>query len=591
MIDRGGHQALAQQLAEWILRQGGAVEVAAWTRCLVEQRTQGHSCVLLADHAGRRGDGGAEYPPLEDSRAILLASSLVGDGSEPSPLVLVDDRLALYRDHVAEQRLARAFSDRASQLLDQPVTPELRATFDALYPDATAGGAPLAAAVAFLSRLCVLTGGPGTGKTTAVVRMLALLLSADPDLGIALAAPTGKAATRLKESIHGRAAELPISAEIRERLLLPVSTVHRLLGIVPGRERLRHDVSHPLPADVVVVDEASMVDLQVMDLLVAAVKPDARLVLVGDRDQLASVDAGAVLADLVSARRSTDDGRTRRFADAATGFGLAAAVCEEDRPLADALVELRVNFRFESRPGIATVATALRDGDAERVLATLADKDHTDARRMDLDDQAFIAVIDPLLDELPDPAELDPARWLDVLEHRYRVLGATHGGLAGVSALNNLVESRLRHRGWRTDELWYAGRPILIERNHRGLGLSNGDLGVCLPDPEDPERMLFHVRAAAGKEPRALAVEQLPAHRTAWAMTLHKSQGSEFDHVLITLPSGGHPLLSRELLYTGVTRAREQVTVFADEATIREAVHAVQQRRTGLADALRRAGD
>jgi exodeoxyribonuclease V alpha subunit len=196
-----------------------------------------------------------------------------------------------------------------------------------------------------------------------------------------------------------------------------------------------------------------------------------------------------------------------------------------------------------------------------------------------------------LLDELPDPAELDPARWLDVLEHRYRVLGATHGGLAGVSALNNLVESRLRHRGWRTDELWYAGRPILIERNHRGLGLSNGDLGVCLPDPEDPERMLFHVRAAAGEEPRALAVEQLPAHRTAWAMTLHKSQGSEFDHVLITLPSGGHPLLSRELLYTGVTRAREQVTVFADEATIREAVHAVQQRRTGLADALRRAGD
>lgn len=590
-MDHSGKEALAQQLATWILRQGGAPEVAVWTHCLVEQRGQGHSCVMLADHAGLRGEDGAEFPSIEDSRAILSASSLVGDGSEPSPLVLADDRLALYRDHIAEQRLARAFSNRVSQLLDRPVTPGVRAMFDALYPDATATGAPLAAAVAFLSRLCVLTGGPGTGKTTAVVRMLALLLAADNDLGIALAAPTGKAATRLQESIHGQVAELPVSAEIRERLLLPVSTVHRLLGIVPGRERIRHDVDHPLPADVVVVDEASMVDLQLMDLLVAAVKPDARLVLVGDRDQLASVDAGAVLADLVSARRSTDDGRTKRFADAATGFGLTAEVCEEDRPLADALVELRVNYRFESRPGIATVATALRDGDAERVLATLADEDHTDVRRMDLGDQAFIAVIDPLLDELPDPSELDPARWLDVLEHRLRVLGATHGGIAGVSALNDLVESRLRHRGWRTDELWYAGRPILIERNHHGLGLSNGDLGVSLPDPEDPERMLFHVRAAAGEEPRALAVEQLPAHRTAWAMTLHKSQGSEFDHVLITLPSGGHPLLSRELLYTGVTRAREQVTVFADEATIREAVHAVQQRRTGLADALRRAGD
>ena len=589
MIGHRSTDALPLQLAAWVLRHGGAPEVAAWTRCLVEQRGQGHSCVLLDDHAGRQGESGARLPSLEESREILGASPLVGDGSSPSPLVLTDGRLALYRDHAAEQRLARAFSNRASRLLDQPVTPEVRATFDALYPDAIAEGAPLAAAVAFLSGLCVLTGGPGTGKTTAVVRMLALLLAADPDLEIALGAPTGKAATRLRESIHDQVGELPVSEEIRARLLLPVSTVHRLIGVAPGRERARHHADHPLPADVVVVDEASMVDLQLMDLLVAAVRPDARLVLVGDRDQLASVDAGAVLADLVSARRSTDDGRTQRFADAAAELGIAATVSEEERPLADALVELRVNYRFKSRPGIATVATALRDGDAERVLATLADETHGDARRMDLGDRNFIAVIDPLLDELPDPSELDPARWLDVLEHRLRVLGATHGGFAGVSALNDLVESRLRHRGWRTDELWYAGRPVLIDRTHRGLGLSNGDLGVCLPDPEHPGRMLFHVRAAAGEEPRALPVEQLPAHRTAWAMTLHKSQGSEFDHVLITLPSGGHPLLSRELLYTGVTRARQQVTVFADEATIREAVHAVQQRRTGLADALRRA--
>ena len=589
MIGNRGADALAPQLAAWILRCGGAPEVAAWTHCLVEQRGQGHSCVLLDDHAGRQFESGIRLPSVEESRQILSASSLVGDGSRPSPLVLVDDRLALYRDHVAEQRLALAFSQRASRLLDQPVTPELRATFDALYPGATAEGAPLAAAVALLSGLCILTGGPGTGKTTAVVRMLALLLAGDPEIGIALAAPTGKAATRLQESIRGQVDGLPVSEDIRARLQLPVSTVHRLLGVVPGREHTRHDAGHPLPADVVVVDEASMVDLQLMDLLVAAVKPDARLVLVGDRDQLASVDAGAVLADLVSARRSTDDERTRQFADAAVGLGLVTGVCEEERPLADALVELRVNYRFETRPGIATVATALRDGDGDRVLATLADEAHADARRMDLGDRNFIAVIDPLLDELPDPSEIDPDRWLDVLEHRFRVLGATHGGLAGVSGLNDLVESCLRRRGWRTDELWYPGRPVLIERNHPGLGLSNGDLGVCLPDPGHPGHMLFHVRAAAGEESRALSVEQLPAHRTAWAMTLHKSQGSEFDHVLITLPGGGHPMLSRELLYTGVTRARQQVTVFADEATIREAVHAVQQRRTGLADALRQA--
>lgn len=572
--------ALAARMADWMLRHGAGPVVAAWTERLVEERARGHSCLRLADHAGR------ELPDLAGSRTALRECALVGDGSAPTPLVLEGERLALYRDWKAERRLARAFLERSGQPADVEIDADLQVLFDRLYPDATAAGAPLAAATALLGRLCILTGGPGTGKTTAVVRMLALLLSAAPDLRIALAAPTGKAATRLQESVHGQIPALPVDESVRERLRRPVQTVHRLLGIAPGRERPRHDRAHPLPADVVVVDEASMVDLQLMDLLLDAVPADARLILVGDRDQLASVEAGAVLADLVAARGGTSDARSESFARAVAPLGIVPETTGEG-PLLDALVELRVNYRFESRPGIATVAAALRAGDADSVLAALADPATGDARRLDLSTARLVAAIDPLLDELPPLDDPDPAHWLDVLEHRLRVLAATHAGPSGVSALNELVEARLRRRGWRTADVWYAGRPVLVDRNHDALGLANGDLGVCLPDPEQPGRVHFWVRAAAGEAVRALAVEQLPAHRTAWAMTLHKSQGSEFDHVLITLPPGGHPLLSRELLYTGVTRARQQVTVFADEATIRAAVDAVQQRRTGLAGALR----
>lgn len=580
-VMRAESHALAEQMAAWMVRHGAGEIVAAWTRRLVHERARGHSCVLLTDPGSE-----AELADLQASRAALTGCALVGDGSEVRPLVLRDDRLALYRDHRAEQRLAKAFRARTENLLEVAIGTELRELFRTLYPLATATGAPLAAAVALLSRLCILTGGPGTGKTTAVVRMLALLRAAQPDCEIALAAPTGKAAARLQESVHGQTSSLPVDPADQAALRLPVRTVHRLLGIAPGRDRPRFDHARPLPADVVVVDEASMVDLQLMDLLVDAVRPDARLVLVGDRDQLASVEAGAVLADLVSARGGSDDARSEAFASAVAPLGLEVEQTEAG-PLVDALVELRVNYRFESRPGIATMAAALRDGDADRVLSTLADSATPDARRAELSLPSLVAAIDPLLDALPSPEDPDPAHWLDVLEHRLRVLAATHGGLAGVTALNELVEARLRRRGWRTDDPWYAGRPVLIDRNHEGLGLANGDLGVCLPDPDHGGRVNFWVRAAAGEAARALAVEQLPAHRTAWAMTLHKSQGSEFDHVLITLPPGGHPLLSRELLYTGVTRAREQVTVFADEATIRAAVDAVQRRRTGLAGALR----
>jgi exodeoxyribonuclease V alpha subunit len=496
--------SLADQLALWITRHGGDEVVAAWTRRLSLERARGHSCVLLEDHAGSEG-----LPGLDESLAALEASTLVGNGGAPTPLVVSGRLLWLYRDHVAEQRIALSIRERDMLSFDLHGRDRISGLFAQLYPDACASGAPLAAATALFGGLTILTGGPGTGKTTAVVRMLALLLANDPGLEIALAAPTGKAAARLQESIHGQLAGLPVGDELRERLRLDVRTVHGLLGIRPGSARIRHDADHPNPADVVVVDEASMVDLQIMDRLLAAVKPDARLILVGDRDQLASVDAGAVLADLVLARGTTDDVRSRGFAHRARVLGLEVKVEDSERPLGDALVELRRNYRFETRPGIASVATALREGDADRVLEILANDTTPDARRVDLDRGNLIGALDPLLDELPDPGVRDPALWLDLLEHRFRLLGATHAGPHGVTALNELVESRLRARGWGTDETWYPGRAILIERNHdgerRGAHCARGRTA-----PRSPHRLGHD----AAQEP-GLGVRPRPDHVAA----------------------------------------------------------------------------
>ncbi|MFG0319705.1 MAG: exodeoxyribonuclease V subunit alpha, partial [Planctomycetota bacterium JB042] len=474
-------------------------------------------------------------------------------------------RLYLHRYHAYEARLAAALRARAGAV---PAVDEARleAEVGRLFPGVGEDDRQRAAAVgAARSLLSIVVGGPGTGKTTTVVRLLALCqsLAASPGaLRVALLAPTGKAAARLEESVHAAARELDVDDAVRRGLVARASTIHRALGFRPGdRASFAHDAANPLPVDLVVVDEASMVDLPLMAKLVDAVPPHARLVLLGDRRQLASVEVGAVLADL-------------------------CAAADAGGPLADRVVELVKVYRYDESSGVGRLAAAVRTGDPDAVRGVLA-VEHDDLTLVPIDagSTARSALDDRLLSGfggyLAATSAADRLARLD----DHRVLTAHRRGRLGVGAWNDAIRERLVDRGTlaRTSDDWYDRRPVLVTRNDASLGLSNGDVGVCLEERTEEGRRTWRV-AVRGREGevRILPAARIPAPETVFAMTVHKSQGSEFDHVCLVVPPRESPILTRELLYTGLTRARRRLTLLADPEILARAVERRIRRASGL---------
>jgi exodeoxyribonuclease V alpha subunit len=406
------------------------------------------------------------------------------------------------------------------------------------------------------SRLEVIAGGPGTGKTTTVARNLARLIEdgADPAL-VALAAPTGKAAARLSEAVHEEAARIEVSAEVREQLLgIEASTLHRLLGWRPGsHSRFRHDRANRLPHDVVIVDETSMVSLSLMARLVEAVRPDARLILVGDPGQLTSIEAGAVLGDIVAASEGIVVlDRVHRF-----GGAIAQVADAIRRGDADATIEALVGVRGERAQPAVTWTT---DPDAVRDRAVACFRAVADAAR-----------------------EGDGTRAIQALGG-FRILCAHRRGPHGVTGWTARVESWLAHEGLAADGEWYAGRPLLVTENDYGLGLYNGDTGVVIADGDGRLSAAFERHGALAE----FSPTRLAAVDTVYAMTVHKSQGSQFDTAAVLLPDAASPILTRELLYTAVTRARNELILVGDEAAVRAAVGRPVARASGLAARLSR---
>ncbi|USF87223.1 exodeoxyribonuclease V subunit alpha [Candidatus Endoriftia persephone] len=582
------------------LQQGR--ELVAIAAALVSHAVgEGDVCVDLAKHAEQRlfvteGFSGVAAPPLADWLQQLADSPLVGGPGQSQALILDEQRLYLGRYWRFEADLA----DRLRQLATVPLEAVdrvlLRGGLQRLFPDCDdeIDWQRVAAAMALLRRLLVISGGPGTGKTHTVAAILALLIEqaqaqGQRPLRIALAAPTGKAAARLTESIRKLRAGLNLSEAVREAIPAEALTLHRLIGVRPGRAQPRYTAENPLHLDLLVVDEASMIDLPLMNRVVAALPGQARLILLGDKDQLASVEAGSVFADLCGRGGELLLSEAMREALAQVGVGQLPGAGSTE-PMADSIALLRKSYRFDRQSGIGELAGAINGGDTARLRAVLASAS-AELRWRELAEsernrplaefalQAFAPVMQAA----------GPEAALDALD-RVRILCALRQGAAGVEQVNRQVAQALQVAGLiRREEEHYAGRPIMISRNDYHLGLFNGDVGLLWPDAAAGGVLRAWFRLPDNSLRRVLPA-RLPPHETAFALTVHKSQGSEFARVLLLLPDSDSLVLSRELLYTGVTRASGTVELWGRWEILAAAVGRRLSRASGLSERLRLPG-
>ena len=539
-------------LGELTVRRAGlsgnaAIPIAVAVALLARARDDGHSALSLRDLAAEATELARELAAEVSAahccaqirehdaalwRAMLDAvPSVVQAANSPvsSPMVLHGSLVQFRRYFDAEQRIAMRI--RASRALREP-------TFR------------------------VITGGPGTGKTTRIAELLVETLERDPALRVALAAPTGKAAARLSESVRLRLDAIQASPEVRGLVPQSARTVHRLLGYQPDRDRFWSRAGTPLPYDLVILDEASMVDVLLVDALIAARPTQATLLLVGDQDQLASVDAGDVLGAICRVAHDVGAGNA----------------------LNDSVLRLTRSYRFEAHPAIGDAAAAILAGDAPALSAVLHDVARADVRWTPAprDRTELLALLVPHLERCL--AAETPAAALTALDG-FRVLCAEREGTWGVSGINAEVERWLRSQGTVITERWYHRRPVMVMANDYGTQVFNGDVGVAW---DADGELLVHFPGPQGTT-RAIQPARLPETQTAWAMTVHKAQGSEFTNVIVMLPAKGSRVLGRELLYTAVTRARSHVLIVGDESVMRSAVSRTVRRGSGL-EAILRAG-
>lgn len=610
------HRRLAELVVTLDGRSAEAADALRLAALLTSLRLeQGRVYLDLAEEASREtlaellpeGER-PRAPALEEWLAWLRDSPAVSvDGELERPLVLTaNGRLYLRRYWDYERRLRAQLTarSRASGLEAAAVRAELDRVFEP--PGEEIDWQRLAAALALYRKLAVITGGAGTGKTTTVVKILAALRQLERGARIALAAPTGKAAARLAEAIRGAKGRLTLPEAELAAIPEQASTIHRLLGVRRHSPAFRHGRDNPLPVDCLVLDEASMVDLALMCKLVEALPAEARLIMLGDPYQLAAVEAGSVLAELAEPAQDRFSAAGAAWLSEAAGYEVPVAAEEgagpaqgfddgpsgqgelfasndrtpeherfEDGPsaasgtLVDTVVRLKRTHRNEG--GVLALAEAIRLGQRAEAERLLGDPAVVDASWHAADGNWLDAHLrQELLAWFSAYRNAEPAEALARLD-RFRLLCAHREGALGASGVNERIERLLRRRGEITPSDWYPGRPVMITRNDYALGLYNGDVGVCLADQHGgPPRVWF----AGADGPRALAPGRLPEHETVFAMTVHKSQGSEFDEVLLLLPEQRSAVVDRALLYTAVTRAKQRVRVYDPSRALAAAVGA-----------------
>jgi len=472
---------------------------------------------------------------------------------------------------------------------------------DHLIPETcTLNWQKVAAAVAITHSFSVISGGPGTGKTTTVAKLLAILVE-ESELKaslpiIKLVAPTGKAAARLTESIGQAIENLPVSPFVRENIPTQAGTLHRLLGAFPGRACFRHHRNNPLHLDILIVDESSMVDLSLMYKLFDALPSHAKVILLGDKDQLASVEAGAILGDICSFQSYGYSTNQSHLIGKLTGYNEKKLKGGHHVPLiSDGLCMLQKSYRFNSRSGIGRLSKAVNLGDIEMVNHVLK-SDSADVHYQGLSAASYQKMISLLVEEYQVYLDIIydisssctvESKAKDALNafSRCRLLCAIKEGDFGVVGINERVENTLisKNKILKKDDSWYEGRPVMIIKNEHQLGVYNGDIGLCLKNKDGIFNVYFELADGSVK---GILPSRLPKHETAYAMTIHKSQGSEFETTLLILPPEYTPMITRELIYTGMTRAKKHLYLFSAPNILNRGIKTLTNRISGLVDLL-----
>lgn len=577
---------------------------------------EGHICFDFSQAGTFLAESGPliALPDENSWNQALAASPIVGSAGDDMPHTpLIEDvqgRIYLHR-YWAYQRTIASFIKRwfapetALREIDEV---RLQDGLSRLFnedtvdhgPEVSAGVSQAVAAFAAVTRgFCVISGGPGTGKTTTIAKILSLLVEQadESPLRVALVAPTGKAANRLSQSVVAVKKRLDCSQTVLDKIPEEAQTLHRFLGSRPGSVYFRHNAENPVATDVVVVDEASMIDVALMAKLMDALPDDCRLILVGDRNQLSSVEAGSVFADICAAGRMEcfSAGFLENLDKTDIAPPYATSSQEQDRAKAswldDSLVLLERNYRFDPHSGISQLSRAIRQGESEAAFDVLTDDRYSDVS-WDAVDKADTWSEALWQEKFGNDVRAWFANYLaagnDVsgMFHRFenlRILCALREGPYGVRALNTMIESSLKkERIVSSDPIWYSGRPVMVTKNDYHLRLFNGDVGVTMMDSDGQPSVCFWDGCAV----RRIHPRRLPPHETVYAMTVHKSQGTEFGSVLLVLPDRETPVLTRELLYTAVTRAEKSVHIMGDKDIIAAAITRPTLRMSGLTDEL-----
>lgn len=584
-----------QQFAEYF----GIPALKPYAWLLSKKLSEGHICLHLDQLPASAAELPAAYFITPGTRQLEHLPLVGKDGNDQFPFVLYQNRLYLQRYF----RYETAFLDRIRQFLASETNTlphrlqllEQHRTFItrlfAQPPTATdtqddLADWPLAAAITgLLNNFTIITGGPGTGKTTTVAKILSILYATNPALKVALAAPTGKAAARMAESL--RTTKLPLEAEILEKFqTLQPATLHRLLKHIPGTPYFRHNQQNPLNYDVVIVDECSMIDVALFAKLLDAIIPGTRLIMLGDKDQLASVEAGSLFGDLCLAQNTLNLFTPERLdlingflEDASTHLPKSQASGDNSHPLFQHLVELRRSHRFTGSGGIGSFSKAVIKND-NTLLRHFLDANTDEQVYIDTgyDQHLFEQFIGGYSEFI---AEKDIRMALKKMNH-LRVLCAIREGEQGLKALNTRIEKYLDSKKLiQQAHPFYENRPIILTRNYYEHGLFNGDTGIIRANDQGILMAWFEDSSGTLK---SIMPGYLSEAETVFAMTIHKSQGSEFDEVLVVLPAiADSPLLTRELLYTGVTRAKRKVYLQGAADTILLAAERVVERASGIA--------